>query len=590
VRTRPWSGAALAVAALVAAASVEAATQRPCANGRATGVHHAYPECRTSRAGKKVWFVVTDDYYSCPPKGAIVAYRTSEIETAQPCDKPAPRQRDTVTELGPADQSAQEDGEFVFLECVNGFWQRAYYQRHRLADGGVRISHPAKRFENTHVLCDQPRPPLVPGATRAPEAAHSTRTARAPAAGQGGRLRGVVVASRQEKEKRTTLLVATPSAFGNDFVEQVKVELPKKPANARATKLPPGWTMKRDGKRLVFNGPASPDGRPLRFGVDLGGTATPTTAKVECLANGKTVHKGAQKVTSLPPAGPPETPKQAMSLPPAVSAGQEVTFRLRDAALPPWGSWSIGGVEAGRVSGLEPPTWSFTAPDGWAAGAELTASYTDPWGEELVAGETGTTVVEPPRTIPSRPEITDATLRILAGGSLCVCGWFPTPEARGGILLNGEPLGEPASASPEVLIFFPDKTPPGACTLTGRPDAGFGSSDQATTTLVGVGGSIDRNTLLRGESTPLQLRIVGTEEPLTLRLKNETPGIIRIDGGVEQDVTTSGGAPNVVTRNVKGLVPGDFNITYVLDGSDCPCAEGSLPRAAGPATPAGATR
>jgi len=585
VSTRPWVEAALTlILATGATAPVGAAVQTPCAGGRSTGVHHAYSLCLRNAAGQSVWFVVTEEYFSCPPKGAVVAYRTHELETSQPCDKPAPPQNRHVTELGPGDQSPQEDGEFVFLECINDSWHRVYYQRHRLVDGSVRISRPAKRLENTRVPCNQDPPPLVPDATRAADAASATQTARAPRRrrpGGPGTLAGVVVASREDEPKRTALLVASPSAFGESLVDQVKVELKDKPPKARVKALPAGWTMKQDGKTFVFNGPASADGQPLRFEIDLGETKPLTEAKVEASCRGQRVHQGTQKVESLRPTGPPKTPKQAMTLPPSVSAGQDVTFRVHDKGLPQWGSWSIGGVDAWRIADVEPATWSFTVPHDWTIGYKLTARYTDLWDETLVDGETETAMVGRPGKTPPRPRITDATPRILTGGSLCVCGWFPTRQARTGILLNGEPLGEPSGSSPEVLVFFPDKTPPGRWTLSGSPEAGFGSDDQAETTLVGVGGSIDRNTLLRGESTPLQLQILGTEEPLTLRLKNETPAIITIDGGVEQDVTTSGGPQNLVTRSVKGITPGDFNITYVLEGSDCPCPEGSLPRAKG---------
>jgi hypothetical protein len=558
-----------------------AAVQTPCRNGQLTGVYHAHSECQANRAGQRVWFVVTDSYYSCPPQNAVVAYRTHEVETDQPCNRPAPQQRSFVAELGPGDQSPQPDGEFVFMECIGGVWHRAYYQRHRLPDGSVRISRPATRLETTNVPCDGPRPPLVPRATRA---ASATRTAQAPGGRQVGMLSGVVVVSREDEQKRSTLAVAVPARLGNELVDQVSVELPGRMAwRARATKLPTGWTIRRDGKRLVFAGPSSAKGNPVAVTVDLGGrAAAPETVQVEAFSHGRRVHTVTAKVQKLKPVKT-VPPKQALRLPQALSAGQEIVFLpFEEAGLPQWGAWSIAGLEPTRIPDVEPPAYRFTVPDDWAVGLELWVSYRDVWGEEWVRGMTETSVIPPPHETPPTPKITDATPRVLAGGTLCVCGWFPTPESRSGVSMNGTPLGDPAGSSPETLMFvLPPDTPPGLCEIVGRSQAGFGPRERAGTALIGVRGSIDRSRLLRGESTPLRLQVYGTEEPLTLTLRNHTPEIITIDGGVEQDVTTSGGAENSLVRNVKGHTPGDFNIVYELEGSGCPCAGGSFPRASG---------
>jgi hypothetical protein len=581
VPTRLGWGAAIALASLSIPTPLQAAVQTPCRNGQPMGVHHAYSECQANQAGERVWFVVTDSYYTCPPRNAAVAFRTQETETAQPCNRPAPQQRSFVTELGPGDQSPQPDGEFIFMECVSGIWHRAHYQRHRLPDGSVRISRPAKRLETTNVPCDGPRPPLLPRATRAATAA---LTAQAHGGRQAGMLSGIVVASREDEQKRTTLAVAVPGRFGSELVDQVSVELPGRMAwRARATRLPSGWTIRREGKRLVFAGPSSAKGHPVALVIDLGrGNAAPEETNVEVFSHGRRVHSRTAKVQKLE-AVKTVPPKQALRLPPALSAGQEVVFQpFEKAGLPQWGAWSISGLEPTRIPDVEPPAYRFTVPQDWAAGLELWVSYRDVWGEEWVRGMTDTSVIPPPHETPPDPKVTDATTRVLAGGSLCVCGWFPTPESRSGILMNGTPLGEPASSSPETLMFvLPPDAPAGPCELVGRPEAGFGPQDRARTTLIGVRGSIDRSQLLRGESTPLRLQVYGTEEPLTLTLRNYTPEVITIDGGAEQDVTTSGGAENSLVRSVKGHTPGDFNIVYELEGSACPCAVGSFPRASG---------
>lgn len=345
-------------AALLMASPVPADVQTPCAGGRSVGVYHAYPECRTDDAGQDVWHVVTDAYYSCPPGGATRAYRIDERATGQPCNDPPPEQSLLVEELGLGDVGAQADGEFVFLECINAFWHRVSYQRHRLPDGGVRISRPATRLENTMVPCDGPAPPPLLGL-------HGT-----------------------------------------------------------------------DGDRR-----------------------------------------------------------------PSPEAAEPVSLK---------------------------------------------------------------------------PAITDATPRTVLGSELCVCGWFPDIAATEGITLNGRPLGAPAEATSGVLRFTVDpELPVGGAAITGDPAAGYGSEDSAQTSVIAVTGSIDRERLLRGDSTPLTLRIEGTEEPLSLRLTNRTPGIVSLEGGEDQRVTSSGGADNVVRRTVHAVAPGNFDIVYELDGASCPCSAAS---------------
>ena len=67
--------------------------------------------------------------------------------------------------------------------------------------------------------------------------------------------------------------------------------------------------------------------------------------------------------------------------------------------------------------------------------------------------------------------------------------------------------------------------------------------------------------------------IVGTQAALDLRLINLDPGGIKLEGGDNQVVTTSGGAPNKVSRNAKGKQVGRFQIDYVLEADPCPCAD-----------------
>jgi hypothetical protein len=242
--------------------------QKPCKKGASLGVYHAYSECRTNAKGKRVWYVVTDHYYRCPPRNTAQAFRVSEIETAQPCTKPAPAGGTSlVRELGPKDQSPQEDGEFIFIECINGFWHRATYQRHRLADGSVRYSKPAKALVNTLVPCKKARPPVVAGARTATTTGSTQVSSRT---GAGGAIGGVVVASRQGAGSSTQLLVATPSSIGDTAVDEVAIELaPRTAKRTSGAGLPPGWELTRKKGEITVSGPPVGEDDPVAIALTV---------------------------------------------------------------------------------------------------------------------------------------------------------------------------------------------------------------------------------------------------------------------------------------------------------------------------------
>ena len=118
---------------------------------------------------------------------------------------------------------------------------------------------------------------------------------------------------------------------------------------------------------------------------------------------------------------------------------------------------------------------------------------------------------------------------------------------------------------------------PGRTPSRVRRAAGFEPGEGPQIAVLALEGSIDLELLHSGQSTPMRIRIVGTEDRLELRLTNTTPQIISIEGGDEGLVWTSGGADNIVERTVRGLQPGPFNITLrgrqryvsVCPGVDC---------------------
>lgn len=180
------------------------------------------------------------------------------------------------------------------------------------------------------------------------------------------------------------------------------------------------------------------------------------------------------------------------------------------------------------------------------------------------------------------PQITSTQRYVFAGQTACVCGDFPTAESRGGLTIGGVPLGEPVSSSSSRLEFrVPESVSPGPQRIAGPVSAGFAPGSGVEIEVLRLEGSIDQELLRSGQSTPMQIRIVGTDDRLELRLTNETPQIIAIEGGDDGVVLTSGGAENTVARTVRGLRPGDFDITYGVSDDSCPCASAATDASSG---------
>ncbi len=190
-------------------------------------------------------------------------------------------------------------------------------------------------------------------------------------------------------------------------------------------------------------------------------------------------------------------------------------------------------------------------PETQTPGSLLSLQYLDRFGDLWLDVPAVSDVnVTPPRegTSAETPCIRAATRHALLGDLVCVCGTFPTPSAWSGLLVGDRPAGTPASASSRaVWIVLPEGTPLGKNTIAGRRDLGFAPDCQATTDAVMIRGEIDSERILRGETTPMRLQVVGTTDPVPVRIRNLTPSIIQIEGGLDQRTESSGGQENLIT-------------------------------------------
>ncbi|MBI3472798.1 MAG: S8 family serine peptidase [Candidatus Solibacter usitatus] len=176
--------------------------------------------------------------------------------------------------------------------------------------------------------------------------------------------------------------------------------------------------------------------------------------------------------------------------------------------------------------------------------------------------------------------------------TLCVCGYFP-PVSWAGLTLDGRPLDRPAAASSRSLLMrIPEGVKPGLHVVSGDPEAGFTASDRVMTTVMQLSAQVDQAAILRGASTTAWFQLLGSALPLALKIANEDPAIIRMEGGDEQLVSTSGGEPNGFRLGLRGLAKGNYTIRYKRAGELCPCAAqealrgaGSAPAPPGPPAP-----
>ena len=207
-------------------------------------------------------------------------------------------------------------------------------------------------------------------------------------------------------------------------------------------------------------------------------------------------------------------------------------------------------------------------------GTQLSLQYVDSFGDVVVdVPAVDATQVVPPPVDSEPPCVTAATAFAQPLDTVCVCGNFPSAAAQAALWVDERDAGTPVSLSTRTLQFQlpPHAQVPGRHVWSGDPEAGYVPSCRAWTQVVQVAGAIDSERLWAGESTPMRLTVSGTDAPVPIRIRNLTPGIVRIEGGEEQTVESSGGAPNLVTRPVQGLVRGTFDIEWSLAAERCPC-------------------
>jgi hypothetical protein len=164
--------------------------------------------------------------------------------------------------------------------------------------------------------------------------------------------------------------------------------------------------------------------------------------------------------------------------------------------------------------------------------------------------------------------VTGGTPMAFAGKDACMQGCFGDKlselDKAAAFLLDDKPVTPQAASPTTVVVRIPNDATPGPHSLTWQ-----GVPGQLSIRILSVQGSIDQNQLWRGQSTTMRLQILGSDQPIPLKIVNRTPTTIDVEGGVEQTIPSSGGQVNVVNRQVKGIMKGDFTIDYSVDQPPC---------------------
>lgn len=130
------------------------------------------------------------------------------------------------------------------------------------------------------------------------------------------------------------------------------------------------------------------------------------------------------------------------------------------------------------------------------------------------------------------------------------------------VVLGSEPAAILA-ASPVCLVALPGKNAvPGPVQLL--VEAGSSATSTSPVTLVALEMSAEKPRLAPGEAGRLNVRVVGTDEPVEIEAHNNSPDIVEFPGGSPQRRTSQGGAQNTLFIEMRGKSAGDYSIEVRL--------------------------
>jgi hypothetical protein len=143
-----------------------------------------------------------------------------------------------------------------------------------------------------------------------------------------------------------------------------------------------------------------------------------------------------------------------------------------------------------------------------------------------------------------------------------ICGGNFRGDADANPVQIGDVPAPVLAASPECLVALPDpKTKVGTATISvGTAEARW----TTTTTVVSLEFEPPNPPLAVQMKSSLAVHVAGSDSPLSIVVKNETPGVLRFLQGDTQGLRTSGGSPNVGEVEAQAIRSGDFSFRAQL--------------------------
>jgi len=257
-------------------------------------------------------------------------------------------------------------------------------------------------------------------------------------------------------------------------------------------------------------------------------------------------------------------------LPPLISPGETIELTpLNPAKTPPAGRWQVAGVEARPVAGSE-TRLRVQLPADLDSMGPLPVVYVDPRGKRLVeASGLEQSRIVPASVSPSAPRLSRCGSRWVQDGVACACGWFPGEAARQGVLIDGRPAGPFVAVSQRSVCA---RVGLGPHRLSGSIAAGFDPArDEGRIDAVQIRRFPPFLSLRPLQSAAITWIVLGTKEPVRLRLRNTAPDLATLEGGTVQTIATSGGLRNAASRDVRWLAgSGPFRIEAAVEDNASP--------------------
>jgi hypothetical protein len=251
-------------------------------------------------------------------------------------------------------------------------------------------------------------------------------------------------------------------------------------------------------------------------------------------------------------------------LPPLLTPGEVIELApLNPAKTPPGGRWTVAGVEARPIEGSE-PRLRVQLPADLDPMGPLPVVYTDARGQRIVEAsgleQARVVPIAPTLPAPAAPRVSRCGSQWVQDGVACACGWFPDQAARDGLLIDGRPVPSGSLAAVSLRSV---------CARVGLGPHRLPGGDRIVA--VQIRRFPPFLSLRPLQSTAITWMILGTKDPVRLRLRNTAPDLATLEGGTLQTAATSGGLRNAASRNVTWLAgSGPFRIEAEVEDDTAP--------------------